>query len=282
VTESTVLAEPCRTVPPFVLVTGGKGGVGKTTVAANLGVELGRSGVEPVLCDLDFGLANLDVVLGVRAERTVEAFFDGESELAECLTAGPDGARLLAAGSGSYERLRPDPSRRERLHAAFRATDAGLVVGDSPAGIGEDVLDFAILADRVLVVTTPDPAAVTDAYGVIKALDAYARDHAVEVPTPEVLVNVATDAAEARSVADKLAGVCERFLARSPRLVAWLPRSESVQRGVIERSPFVLRDRSSVAAKNVARLARRYAGFSRRRTETGVSAPPKASVKHGR
>lgn len=244
--------------PPFLLVTGGKGGVGKTTVAANLGVALGRTGADPLLVDLDFALANLDVALGVRPVHTVEDFLDGRRDLEACLHPAPGGVRMLPAGSGSYEMGRPDPRRRVRLREALSRIDTGIVVGDSPAGIGDDVLDFAIMAERVLVVTTPEPAAVTDAYGVIKAVDAYAADRGVEVPTPELFVNLATDAREARTVASKLSTICERFLARSPRFVGWMPRSRIVLRGIVGQRPFVLDDPESPPARCLERLSAHY------------------------
>ncbi len=272
--------------PPFLLVTGGKGGVGKTTVAANLGVALGGLGERPLVCDLDFGLANLDVVLGIRPERSVEDFLAGEATFEGCCAEAPGGLRVLTARSGSYERGRPDRRRRQRLRDAFGRSSASIVVGDSPAGIGDDVLDFAVQADRVLVVTTPEPAAVTDAYGVIKAVDQFALDQGREVPTPEVFVNLAADASEARAIAAKLAGVCERFLARSPRLVGWLPRSREVLRGVVSQRPFVLDDSGSPAAENLGRLARRYADLDPVRTleqgPWGVENASKASLGHGR
>ena len=268
-----------RTRPPFVLVTGGKGGVGKTTVAANLGVALGKAGADPVMVDLDFGLANLDLVLGVEPSENVESFFNGERRLEDCLVPVPAGGRVLAAGSGSYEMGRPDPARRTRLRDALDRTRAGVVIGDSPAGIGDDVLDFAAHAERVLVVTTPEPAAFTDAFGVIKAVDAFATDAGREVPTPEVFVNFASDAREAQTVASKLAALCERFLARSPRFVGWMPRSRAVLRGVIDQRPIVDGDPSTPPARAITRLARRYANLGP--IPSGVSRT-NGSEGHGR
>jgi len=249
---------------PFLLVTGGKGGVGKTTLAANLGVALANTGLDPLLVDLDFGLANLDVVLGVRPERTVEDFFAGTSHLQDCIHAGPGGVDVIPAGSGSFEMGRPDAARSTRLLRALDKSERALIVGDSAAGIGEDVLRFAVAARRVLVVTTPEPTAVTDAYGTIKALDAYARESGVEVATPDVFVNLADDAGQARNIASHLRTVCERFLTRSPRLVGWMPRSRAVLLSVIAQTPFVLSDPRSASARSIARLADRYAPLAAR------------------
>lgn len=265
---------------PFLLVTGGKGGVGKTTVAANLGVALGGLGANPWLMDLDFGLANLDLMLGVTPPQTLAGFFDGELDLKDCGFSGPGGTRLLSGGSGSYERRFLDAEQRSRLKQALAGLPAGIVLGDSPAGIGDDVLDYALQAQRVLVVTTPEPAALTDAYGVIKAIDAFAAERELEVPTPEVFVNLARDANEAQSIAKKLSGICERFLARSPRFVGWMPRSRAVQRAILKKEAFLLSAPETPASKNLIRLARRYA------TQNDFLHPevssPKALLSHDR
>lgn len=257
---------------PFLFVTGGKGGVGKTTLAANLGVRLSREGIRPLLVDLDFGLANLNVLLGIRPRRTVEDLLVARCELAECTHAGPGGVDVVPGSSGSLTMGLADPVRPGRLLKLLGGCEHDLIVGDSPAGIGEDVLRFAACARRVLLVTTPEPPAVTDAYGVIKAIDAYAREQGVEVATPELFVNLATDAHEARLVAGNLRQVCERFLSRSPRFVGWMPRSRAVPASVLSREPFVLSDPGCPASRSVARLARRYAVLS-------ASAAPLRRVK---
>jgi len=254
---------------PFVLVTGGKGGVGKSTVAANLALALAAEapdGRRTLLVDLDFGLANLHVILGCRAaeERPGLAdFFAGRAGLAECLVEAGERLDLLPGTTGSLELGRPDPERRGRLEAALRGlpSDRTLAVGDSAAGIGPDVLAFAGRADRVLVVTTPDPAAVLDAYGVLKALDAHARGDGLEVPTPELLVNQARSETEARGVAERLRDTCRKFLSRSPRLAGWLPDSRVVRLSVAAQEPFVLGAPESLAARSIRRLARRFAAL---------------------
>lgn len=267
---------------PFVLVTGGKGGVGKSTVAANLGVLLAQRAAQPLLVDLDFGLANLDVILGLEPKRNLEHFSSGTDSITECICRAPAGLDLLPASSGTAEMARPDPRRLSRLIDALRlaAPDYGLVLGDSAAGIGPEVMTFAAEADRVLVVTTAEPAALTDAYGVIKAIDAHAAAQGLEVPTPDLFVNLVSGIEEARSVADGLRAVCERFLARSPRLVGWMPRSRTVLRGIIERTPFVLSEPRALPTRCLGRLADRYAPAASPR-DRGVS-PLKASDRHVR
>jgi flagellar biosynthesis protein FlhG len=137
--------------------------------------------------------------------------------------------------------LGDDARGRFLSQLAELAPDYDLVLADGAAGIGPDVLGLAGAADHVLVVTTPEPAAVTDAYGLIKALvtriDAV-RHGAPELSTPEIVVNRAAGIDEARSIARKLAGVCERFLARSPRMAGWLPASRAIARSATDQRPF--------------------------------------------
>jgi len=235
--------------------------VGKSTLTANLGVLLAEQGASPLLLDLDFGLANLDLMFGLRPERNVEDFLDRDVPLRDCLCRGPAAVDVLPAGSGSVDMARPNEHRLSRVIRGLRELTPrpGMILGDSAAGIGPEVMTFAVHADRVLVVTTPEPAAVTDAYGVIKAVDTHANANGMEVPTPELFVNLVSGIDEAQKVATGLRGICERFLARSPRLVGWMPRSRTVLGGIIRQTPFVLSDPRALATRCVRRLAERYA-----------------------
>lgn len=263
-----------RARAPFVLVTGGKGGVGKTTVAANLGVELARTGRRVLLVDLDLGLANLDLVLGLDVESTVESALDGELDPRKCIVEGPGGVHVLPAGSGEERMGRLDADRRERLVEIVveLAQCYDVVIGDSAAGIGPEVLGFASIADRVLVVTTPELAALTDAYGLIKAIDQFGSRTASDIPTPEVVVNHASGIEEGEAIARKLRGICERFLARSPRQAGWLPRSPLVERSATQQAPFVLRPRQALEQLCLRQIASRLDRLTARRAPERAAA----------
>ncbi len=226
---------------PFVLVTGGKGGVGKTTVAANLGVQMAEQGHSVLLVDLDLGLSNLGLFLGLQDGPTVEDALEGRVSFAACLREGPHGVRVLTASNGSEAMGALTVERRTQLieGLAQLARQFDVVIGDSAAGVGPDVLQFAGLADRVLVVTTPEVAALTDAYGVIKALDQFGQRTGHDIPTPELVVNQCSGVEEGQDIARKLRQVCERFLARTPRQAGWIPRSRSVAQSSLRAKPFV-------------------------------------------
>jgi flagellar biosynthesis protein FlhG len=261
-----------------VLFTGGKGGVGKTTLAANLAVSLAASGARTLLADLDLGLANADVLLGLTAARNVEHALAGECALSECVVAGPAGLRVLPAGSGTADMARMDAAARARFLEGLSELSRGyeVVVGDSAAGIGPDVLAFAAAAQVVIVVTTPDPAALTDAYGLIKALESAAAEHGVEIATPELFLNLVAGCDEAERTASSLAQVCERYLARSPRLAGWLPRSPRVQEACRRQVPFALARGKAPTPEQEAlgRLARRVARLCGSRDGAIPSAQP--------
>jgi flagellar biosynthesis protein FlhG len=222
--------------------------VGKTMAAANLGVFLARAGRRVLLVDLDLGLANLNVVLRLTPRFTVEDARAGRGRFADCVLVGPGGVDVLPAGSGTAAMGRDDAERFARLLAGIAELAEGyeLLIGDSAAGIGPDVLAAASAADLVVLVTTPDPTALTDADGLVKALHARAEAHGLEVPTPELLVNLADGPDEAQAVAAKLRTVCERFLARSPRLAGWLAAAAAIQSACRDQRPIPQRDRNSL------------------------------------
>jgi flagellar biosynthesis protein FlhG len=176
---------------------------------------------------------------------------------------------------------RPDGDRNARLFARIAeiATRYDVVIGDGAAGIGPDVLSFASTADCVLVVTTPEPTSLTDAYGLIKALHAFGEETGREVPTPELVVNRAASLEEAQSTAAKLRGACERFLARSPRSAGWLPACAAIARSAGRQRPFALDKDASLARTCLAQLAARVARWTQ---VAGAGAGSQGSFAHGR
>jgi flagellar biosynthesis protein FlhG len=263
---TSVLLEPRsaakpRVRAPIVLVAGGKGGVGKTTLAVNVALALARRKKRTLLVDLDLGLADTLVMLKVSARRTIEDALAGRCRFEDCILRTEHGLDVLPASSGTPEMGNLSDALRTRLVDALRelAHDYDVVIADASSGIGPDVLAFCGLADHVLVVTTPEPASVTDAYGLIKALHAFAAAHDRDVATPELVVNRAGGLEEAESVAAKLRLVCERFLSRSPRNAGWMPGSGAVEIAARFQRPFVLDPRPSLATTCLEALAARIA-----------------------
>ena len=233
-------------------VTSGKGGVGKTNVAVNLAARLALMGRRVVLMDADLGMANADVLCNLNARATLAHVLTGRCTLADVMVDGPGGFTLIPGVSGlaaiadlsAFERARilEMVSRIEEEH--------DLLMIDTGAGISAHVLSFVEAADEVLVVTTPEPTAITDAYGLIKTLSRRTDD--VDV---SVLVNQVRDRKEARRVFDRLDVVCRRFLGIRPLNAGCVMSDPNVISAVRRREPFVLSAPDCPASGCIRQLA---------------------------
>ena len=206
---------PPRAGARITAVTSGKGGVGKTFVAANLAAALARAGQRVLVLDADLGLANLDVVLNLAARITLHDVFTGRATLDEALQPAPGGFTVLLAGSGLVEYSRMTPEVRDKLLDVIAQVRPRFdqVLLDTGAGISDVVLFTVSLADEVLVVATPEPTSLTDAYATIKVLAS------TQVARPmRLLVNQVQRKGEGRAVRDQLQQVLDRFV--SPELAA--------------------------------------------------------------
>ncbi len=190
-------------------VTSGKGGVGKTFVAANLAAALARAGQRVLVLDADLGLANLDVVLNLAARVTLHDVFTGRATLDEAMQPAPGGFSVLLAGSGLVEYSRMTPEVRDKLLDVMAQVRPRFdqVLLDTGAGISDVVLFTVSLADEVLIVATPEPTSLTDAYATIKVLAS------TQPPRPmRLLVNQTQRSGEGRSVRAQLQQVVDRFV----------------------------------------------------------------------
>lgn len=246
---------------PIVYVTGGKGGVGKTVLCVNLCAALARRGARVLLVDLDLGAADADVLLRHVGGRGLVDVLAEDASLAECTSPTAHGFDFVPGVSGERDWAALGDDVRGRLVRALRDAARGydLVVLDGSPGIGADVLALAAEADSVLLVTTPEPTALTDAYGLLKALHERSETLDPEIPTPEVVVNRARDLSEAESTAARLRDVAQRFLTRSPRWAGWLPESGTVTDSCRNQRPFAAESRATGVHAALDALAARFA-----------------------
>ncbi|HYR96231.1 MAG TPA: MinD/ParA family protein [Candidatus Binatus sp.] len=240
-----------------IAVASGKGGVGKTNVAANLAVALGRQGRRVCVLDADLGLANLDVVLGLAPRLNLLHVLRGERRLSEIIVDGPAGVQVIPAASGFEELTALGAAERIRLLDEVDALDLGLdvLVIDTAAGISGNVLYFTAAAAEALIVITPEPTALTDAYALMKVLATrYGRREFL------VAVNMASGAADAEAAFARLARVAERFLAVRVEYQGYVPWDDAVPRAVRHQVPVVLAAPSAPASLAFAQLAQRVGG----------------------
>lgn len=239
-----------------IAVTSGKGGVGKTSLTVNLGVALSQLGLRVGILDGDLGLANVDIVLGLTPEYNLSHVLYGQKRLDEIILTGPSGVFIFAGGSGVYELANMSQWRLQRFVQNIAALDSHLdvILIDTGAGISRNVMGFVSSCDEVIVVTTPELTAITDAYGVIKLL--LTNNPSARV---RVVVNMARTEAEAEKVLSGLQGVLSHFLKVnvSLELLGYIPQDSAVSRAIQEQSPLVLSYPNSKAALSIDSIARR-------------------------
>ena len=242
-----------------IAVASGKGGVGKTNLTANLAVALARRGLRVCVLDADLGLANLDVLLGLTPTASLRDVLSGERRLADVLIDGPAGIRIVPAASGVEELTALAPAERLRLLDEVETLDGSVdvLLLDTAAGISSNVLYFAAAAADILVVITPEPTALTDAYALIKVLASrYGRREFL------VAVNMAAGASDAEAAFARLARVTSRFLRVELEYQGYVPYDDAVPRAVRQQQPVILSAPGTPASLAVGELARRLAGRS--------------------
>jgi flagellar biosynthesis protein FlhG len=239
-------------------VASGKGGVGKTNVVINLAVTLARQRHRVAVLDADFGLGNVDVLLGLAPDLHLGHVLSGERELDEIIVEGPEGIRIIPASSGLRELTALTPRQWSRLNAGLTRLTGELdfLLVDTAAGIADNVMAMLQASDRVLVVTSPEPTAVVDAYALIKVLTASA-------PMKDVglLVNGARDVREADVVFRQLEVAVTRFLNRRVRSYGFIAQDAAVREAVCQQRPVVCEHPRSPASLCFRVLASQIAGL---------------------
>jgi flagellar biosynthesis protein FlhG len=219
-----------------IAFTSGKGGVGKSNIAAATAMLLAQNGQRVLLVDGDLGRANIDVLLGMKPRLTLQHVIRGDRSIEEVLVEGPGGISILPAGSGLQQVASLGETQLEELVSAFHVLDSRMdyFVFDTPAGISFTVTAFLEPSDHVVLVTMPEPTAVTDAYALIKVLWRRGRRDGIGV-----LVNQASEA-EGRSIHRGLAWVSDQFLNQQLEFVGHVPHDPLVGESVKRQQPIVL------------------------------------------
>jgi flagellar biosynthesis protein FlhG len=218
-----------------IAITSGKGGVGKTNVAVNLSLALCEAGARVLLLDADLGLANVDVLLGLSPQFTLQHLVYHKAELEQVVIQGPLGLDVLPGGSGITELANLNTLEIVRLLSTLRTLERqhDVLVIDTAAGIGNSVLRFLLVADDVVLVSTPEPPALLDAYGVLKALHA----KAVHGNT-YLLMNMARKATDGSEAYQILSSLANRYLEMRLHYLGSLPLDLAVVQAVKQQRPF--------------------------------------------
>ncbi len=242
------------TFPLVISVTSGKGGVGKTNLSVNLAAELAKHGKRVVLLDADLGLANVDVLLGLTPPKNIFHLFHENTTIQDILFKTPYGFSILPASSGLSEMLSLDTGQKLELLEALDVLEeeVDFLLVDTGAGINDNVLYFNLAAQERLVILTPEPTSLTDAYALIKVLKS---THGVE--HFKVIINMAHDKRAGKVAFSRLYQACEHFLSGvSLDLVGIIPRDTTVRQSVVQQLPLTISAPQSPAAEAIATLAK--------------------------
>lgn len=238
--------------PHVITITSGKGGVGKTNIAANLAWQLRQNRRRVLLLDADLGLANIDIIFGLSPQYNMSHVLAGEKTLSEILVKGPAGVMVLPASSGvQLESITEEQKivllqQMEDLEQNF---DFMLI--DTGAGISSDVIYFALAAQTTVLVLTPEPTSLADSYAVIKVLSTTYRQHAFKI-----IVNEVSGEYEGLEVFNRLTTVADRFLNVSIDYLGYVPRDLKLREAVRAQKPFAEMFPNGPATQGIKRIAR--------------------------
>lgn len=225
-------------------VTSGKGGVGKTNLSVNLGLAFQNQGKQVLLIDADLGLANIDVVTGLYPKYNLSHILTTGKSIQDIILKGPRGISILPGASGFYELANLSNTQLESLIESFKRISGNfdIIIIDTSAGISKSVLSFIQSSDEIIVVTTPEPSAVTDAYALIKV----AHRHCNKI---HLIVNKTDNYKEAQFTMEKLTKAAKKFLNVDIDYLGFVLEDKSIHRANMEQVPFLIKYPQGLASK---------------------------------
>jgi flagellar biosynthesis protein FlhG len=250
-----------------IAITGGKGGVGKTATAVNLGAALALAGRRTMLLDADLGLANVDVLLGMKARQNLEHVVLGQCALEDIVLTASSGLRVVPASSGSFSMATLSRRQHAGVIGAFSEIlePLDVLLVDTAAGLSDSVVTFSEAAQRIVVLVCDEPASLTDAYGLIKAL--WRRQSSCRF---EIVANMVDSESHGRQLYEKLARVCERFLGLTPAHFGHVPHDEYLRQAIRRQTTVVEAFPRSPSARAYQRLALAAGTWPRPRARGGI------------
>lgn len=241
------------TTAKAIAVVSGKGGVGKSNFSLNFSISLAKRGLRVLLFDMDIGMGNLDILMGRSSERTIVDYLAGDFSLNDCMLTGPEGIKYIGGGSGlskpvNLNRLSTVADELDRMLAEY-----DYLIFDMGAGANEDTLKFLLSVHEIIVITTPEPTALMDAYAMMKYL------HLLDAKLPfQIVVNRARTVKEGLEASHRLSAVLKQFLDRDSFSLGVLPDDRAVGLAVSRQIPFLAFNPKSKAATALEGLVDRY------------------------
>lgn len=245
-----------RHEPRIMTISSGKGGVGKTNIAINLAIAFAEAGKKVVVMDADLGLANVNVILGIIPKYNLYHVIKKQKKLREILVDTQYGIQIIAGASGFSQLANLNEEERAAFVEGLKDLSyADYIIIDTAAGVSQNVLTFLKGADDAIIITTPEPTAITDAYGIIKSITTESNNG----PSIKLVVNRVRTVMEGKKVAERVINIAGQFLNVKVNNIGFIFEDSVVQRAVIKQDPFYRSAPNSKAAQSIKHLMTRLA-----------------------
>ncbi len=255
--EKNGQSEPAyRHEPRIMTISSGKGGVGKTNIAINLAIAFAEVGKKVVVMDADLGLANVNVILGIIPKYNLYHVIKKQKKLREIIVDTQYGIQIVAGASGFSQLANLNEEERAVFVEGLKDLSyADYIIIDTAAGVSQNVLTFLKGADDAIIITTPEPTAITDAYGIIKSITTESNNG----PSIKLVVNRVRTVMEGKKVAERVINIAGQFLNVKVTNIGFIFEDSVVQRAVIKQDPFYRSAPNSKAAQSIKHLMTRLA-----------------------
>ncbi len=236
-----------------IAIASGKGGVGKSNIAVNLGIIFASLGRSSLVMDADLGLANINVLTGLVSDYNIFHVVKGLKTIEEIIMPTPYNIRIISGASGFAQVADMDDENRQDLIDNIEAVvEEDIILVDTGAGISKNVISFTSFAHETIIVTTPEPTSITDAYGIIKAMAAESDDIKIKL-----IVNMAKDTLEGKTVSERITSIAKQFLNVDVEYLGFIFEDSNVPQAVMRQTPFYVYDNKSRASVSLANIAKR-------------------------
>lgn len=241
-----------------ISVTSGKGGVGKSNTTINLAIQLSKLGQKVIVLDADLGLANIEILLGIRPKHNLSDLLYKDKSIKDIITYGPNNIGFISGGSGVFELMNLKKEQILNLTKNLYELDylADIIIIDTGAGVSENVTEFIVTSSEVLIVVTPEPTSITDSYALLKNIDKNPSFSAKDTRI-NIVASGAKDDNDGYEIFQKLSIVATKFLDLDINYMGIIPHDESVPKAVLKQEPYSTAFPDSPATIGITDLAKK-------------------------